>query len=170
MSCHFLSRGSSQPRNQTWVSCIARRFFTSWATRATLMEAHFGSRIELFSPNIKRHIVSKAEMVCLDFLGTRPPYLFHSWESLFYYEAMCACLSSICLCWKVIVQAYAVPIQVYAIQFRAHSQKLLNDELKMEQGTRVRRSLSTAGLKHVFHQMSASVKISPIWFYIMRQW
>ena len=30
------SRGSSQPRDQTQVSCIARRFFTSWATR----EAH----------------------------------------------------------------------------------------------------------------------------------
>ena len=28
-----LSRGSSQPRDQTGVSCIAGRFFTSWATR-----------------------------------------------------------------------------------------------------------------------------------------
>ena len=27
------SRGSSQPRNQTRVSCITGRFFTSWATR-----------------------------------------------------------------------------------------------------------------------------------------
>ena len=27
------SRGSSQPRNQTRVFCIAGRFFTSWATR-----------------------------------------------------------------------------------------------------------------------------------------
>ena len=27
------SRGSSQSRNQTGVSCIAGRFFTSWATR-----------------------------------------------------------------------------------------------------------------------------------------
>ena len=27
------SRGSSQPRNQTWVSCIAGRCFTLWATR-----------------------------------------------------------------------------------------------------------------------------------------
>ena len=27
------SRGSSQPRNQTGVPCIAGRFFTSWATR-----------------------------------------------------------------------------------------------------------------------------------------
>ena len=27
------SRGSSQPRNRTQISCIAGRFFTSWATR-----------------------------------------------------------------------------------------------------------------------------------------
>ena len=27
------SRGSSWPRNRTWVSCIAGRFFTNWATR-----------------------------------------------------------------------------------------------------------------------------------------
>ena len=27
------SRGSSWPRNCTWVSCIAGRFFTTWATR-----------------------------------------------------------------------------------------------------------------------------------------
>ena len=29
---YLLSRGSSWPRNQTGVSCIAGRFFTSWAT------------------------------------------------------------------------------------------------------------------------------------------
>ena len=27
------SRGSSQPRDETWVSCTAGRFFTNWATR-----------------------------------------------------------------------------------------------------------------------------------------
>ena len=29
----FSSRGSSQPRDQNQVSCIAGRFFTIWATR-----------------------------------------------------------------------------------------------------------------------------------------
>ena len=33
------SRGSSQPRNRTWVSCIAGRFFTDWATREALKKA-----------------------------------------------------------------------------------------------------------------------------------
>ena len=31
------SRGSSRPRNWTWVSYIAGRFFTSWATRVMLL-------------------------------------------------------------------------------------------------------------------------------------
>ena len=30
-------RGSSQPRNRTWVSCIAGRFFTNWAIREALL-------------------------------------------------------------------------------------------------------------------------------------
>ena len=33
------SRGFSWPRNQTWVSCIAGRFFTNWATREALCSA-----------------------------------------------------------------------------------------------------------------------------------
>ena len=35
MGCHFLLQGSSQSRDWTWVSCIASRFFTIWATRET---------------------------------------------------------------------------------------------------------------------------------------
>ena len=35
VACPF-SRGSSQPRNQTGISCIAGRFFTSWAIREHL--------------------------------------------------------------------------------------------------------------------------------------
>ena len=33
----FFSRGPSRPRNQTWVSCIAGRFFTNWAMREALI-------------------------------------------------------------------------------------------------------------------------------------
>ena len=33
---YLFSRGSSQPRNRTGVSCVAGRFFTSWTTRETL--------------------------------------------------------------------------------------------------------------------------------------
>ena len=34
------SRGSSQPRNRTRVSCIAGRFFTNWAIRKGQSEIH----------------------------------------------------------------------------------------------------------------------------------
>ena len=36
MGCISLPRGSSQPRGQTWVSHIASRGFTIWATREAL--------------------------------------------------------------------------------------------------------------------------------------
>ena len=39
-----LPRVSSQPRNQTWVSCLAGRFFTDWATR----EAQVSSLLSFF--------------------------------------------------------------------------------------------------------------------------
>ena len=35
------SRGSFQPRDRTWVSCIAVRFFTIWATREALCYIFF---------------------------------------------------------------------------------------------------------------------------------
>ena len=41
---NLFSRGSSQPRDQTGVSCIASGFFTSWATR----EALLGRMVVLF--------------------------------------------------------------------------------------------------------------------------
>ena len=40
-----LCNGPSPPRNWTWVSCIAGRFFTSWATR----EAPFGKLFFFFN-------------------------------------------------------------------------------------------------------------------------
>ena len=36
------SKGSSWPRNWTWASCIAGRFFTSWATREAWQAAVCG--------------------------------------------------------------------------------------------------------------------------------
>ena len=35
------SRESSWPRDQTWVSCIAGRFFTVWATGKPLMDCRY---------------------------------------------------------------------------------------------------------------------------------
>ena len=62
------SRGSSQPRDQTWVSWIAGRFFTIWATR----EAHqdrlkgtglFGDFFKIFALGL--WIIS--EQICWSF-------------------------------------------------------------------------------------------------------
>ena len=36
VDCHFLLQVSSQPRDQTWVSCTVGRCFTIWATREAL--------------------------------------------------------------------------------------------------------------------------------------
>ena len=51
------SRGSSQPRDRTQVSCIAGRFFTSWATRE-VQEYWSGQSIpspaDLTDPGIKQ--------------------------------------------------------------------------------------------------------------------
>ena len=43
------SRESSLPRNWTWVSCIAGRFFTSWATREAL-KVLYTHKLIWFSP------------------------------------------------------------------------------------------------------------------------
>ena len=39
VGCHSLLQGSSWPRNQTWVFCIAGRFSAIWATRGALTAA-----------------------------------------------------------------------------------------------------------------------------------
>ena len=50
---YLFSKGFSWPRNRTWVSCIAGRFFTSWATREGILEL---SRTCLNSPKIWVHL------------------------------------------------------------------------------------------------------------------
>ena len=37
----LFSRGSSQPRDRTQISCNAGRFFTCWATREALVSYYF---------------------------------------------------------------------------------------------------------------------------------
>ena len=52
-----LSRGSSWPREQTWVSCIAGKFFTIWATR----EAPHASKVMLKIHQARlRHYMKRA--------------------------------------------------------------------------------------------------------------
>ena len=51
------SRGSSQPRDQTQVSCIAGRFSTSWATREALAWDVFCTRYPLILANYLLYMV-----------------------------------------------------------------------------------------------------------------
>ena len=47
----LFSRGSSWPRDRTWISCIADRFFTIWATiflTLILRECHWSSQLGYF--------------------------------------------------------------------------------------------------------------------------
>ena len=65
----FFSRGSSWPRDRTWVSCIAGRRFTLWATR----EAH----ICTYNPSLRISFPFQfSHSVVSDSL--RPPGLQHS--------------------------------------------------------------------------------------------
>ena len=58
-------RGSSWPRNQTGVYCIAGGFFTSWATREALWDAGRPSNSRAKTPNNVFH-VGQAQFTVLD--------------------------------------------------------------------------------------------------------
>ena len=57
-------RGSSWPRNQTWVSCIAGRWFTSWAMR----EAHVKT-LSIFKSNREERNADHCKTWELNFLS-----------------------------------------------------------------------------------------------------
>ena len=63
-----ISKGSSQPRDRTQVSCTAGRFFTSWATREMNSSSENSEQSQLFSfvlqnPCIKVKLPLVAQMV-----------------------------------------------------------------------------------------------------------
>ena len=53
---YLFSSGSSRPRNQTGVSCIAGGFFTSWATRKSLVNNR-DTYFFAFYKKVKNHCV-----------------------------------------------------------------------------------------------------------------
>ena len=55
VGCHFLLKASSWLRDGTWVSCLAGRFFTIWATRkvAVFMFITVFSLITIFNLHVK---------------------------------------------------------------------------------------------------------------------
>ena len=69
------SKVSSQPRDQTCISCIAGRFFTSWATREAplLSSASLNSMIQSLQPFSVKALSS---CLSLAFLDERTPSTF----------------------------------------------------------------------------------------------
>ena len=64
------SRGSSWPRDQTWVTCIAGRFLTIWATREAQSRARgLGLKSCLYSLLVHDFRASYSNSVCLSFPG-----------------------------------------------------------------------------------------------------
>ena len=58
------SRGSSQSRNLTWISCVAGRFFTNWAIWEAYRETHRRQNIRSFIAGLcsRANIHSKPEL------------------------------------------------------------------------------------------------------------
>ena len=52
------SRGSSQPRDQTWGSCIAGRFFIVWATGKTLSRPKSFLSLEVIQESVIWHLMT----------------------------------------------------------------------------------------------------------------
>ena len=61
VGCHSFSRGSSQPRDWTQVSCIAGRFFTIWSTKEFCLQS--------LSAVILEHKKIKSATICHEVKG-----------------------------------------------------------------------------------------------------
>ena len=70
------SRRSFQPRDQTWVSCIASRFFTIWATRKALWWVLGGMKILRNSLSVDKLVQPLWEIIWqfLKILSAEFPY------------------------------------------------------------------------------------------------
>ena len=85
------SRGCSQPRDRTWVSCTAHRFFTVWASREVLLSSHILSyclthtHYALFTDEETVTVQGQKRI--------RPGYLFWAKQSVQSFAGIWFCLS-----------------------------------------------------------------------------
>ena len=76
------SRGSSWPRNPTWVSCIAGRFFTHWATREVWsIICPRPIRNKWHSPDLNPESLSSVTVPC-SFSKSVSHHLIHGHENI----------------------------------------------------------------------------------------
>ena len=76
------SRGSSRPRDQTWVSRIASRFFTVWDTGEALYTIEYANRFSSSQLSL-RSWTHPLSCVCVSFDGS-----LNSGEQHFYVESL----------------------------------------------------------------------------------
>ena len=74
------SRGSSQSKDRTQVSCIAGRFFTSWATREAPMDLSLSKLLEMVKDREASHaaVHEIAELDMTEWLNNNIRMLNHS--------------------------------------------------------------------------------------------
>ena len=65
------SRGSSQPKNRTQVSCITGRFFTIWATREALCVSWVISKARNKSSQMERWYLPTKQAWCVEVKAKR---------------------------------------------------------------------------------------------------
>ena len=76
----LFSKGSSQPRDRTWVSCIAGRFFTIWAIRevSNCDKWKWSESLSVVSDSLWHHGLQPIEFHPWNSLGKNTPVGSHS--------------------------------------------------------------------------------------------
>ena len=89
VSCHLLLWGSSWPRNWIWVSCIAGRFFTVWATKEGFFKnwkAYYSFLECYLFFSYERHLEQNSKVVWNRIMPLSPLPIVHSPLNLKYFE------------------------------------------------------------------------------------
>ena len=116
------SRGSSQPRDRTQVSHIASGFFTSWATRESVMK----------------------------FLKHRNAYIFLKWQ-LYYNRFLKLLLLCVVLASKILVLCHSPNISINILSFNPDHKQTSFVKVKTHQDLRcdlLSRKLKPSGFQH----------------------
>ena len=85
------SRGSSRPRNRTWLSCTAGRFFTVWATKESHISQYYRiNHISLWYYDIKKEsLLSSFCRLLKAVVEIKYLFLFYHFLSLEQFSFLC---------------------------------------------------------------------------------
>ena len=116
---NLLSRESSQPRDQTGVSCIAGRFFTGWATR----EAHVWLTAGLSVLNLNATPSRKYSLIHSPKTGLVAPPMLHNtlYSPLWWFSPHCIIISCLLNFFKSSSNLLHIPSVFYGFFFLAEA-------------------------------------------------